>query len=245
MIFTTSWDDGHPLDVRVAELLAAHGMRGTFYVPLRNSEGRSVLSKLELRELAQGFEIGGHTYDHVRLGALPAARVAEQLASAKRALEDRIGREVIGFCYPGGRHDARIRASVVEAGYRYARTVENLRFEPGDDPLQLPTTLQLYPHTATTYVTNFVRGGHWSRRTALAIALEHRDLAGTLRALFDRARAVGEMFHLWGHSWELEQCGLWGELEAFLGYVAEHHPRCATNAELIASASAVSNRSAV
>jgi hypothetical protein len=31
---TTSWDDGHPSDLRVAELLIKHGLRGTFYVPM-------------------------------------------------------------------------------------------------------------------------------------------------------------------------------------------------------------------
>ena len=31
---TTSWDDGHPLDLRVAELLAKYGLQGTFYVPM-------------------------------------------------------------------------------------------------------------------------------------------------------------------------------------------------------------------
>jgi len=29
---TTSWDDGHELDLRLASELAAHGMAGTFYV---------------------------------------------------------------------------------------------------------------------------------------------------------------------------------------------------------------------
>jgi hypothetical protein len=27
---TTSWDDGHPLDLRVAELLAKYGLKDTF-----------------------------------------------------------------------------------------------------------------------------------------------------------------------------------------------------------------------
>ncbi len=31
---TTSWDDGHPLDFRVAELLSKYGLRGTFYIPM-------------------------------------------------------------------------------------------------------------------------------------------------------------------------------------------------------------------
>ena len=38
MIVTTSWGDGNPLDIRLAEILASHGLRGTFYVPLRNAD---------------------------------------------------------------------------------------------------------------------------------------------------------------------------------------------------------------
>ena len=32
MLFTTSWDDGHPSDLHVADLLERYGMKGTFYL---------------------------------------------------------------------------------------------------------------------------------------------------------------------------------------------------------------------
>ena len=32
-MITTSWDDGHPLDIRLAELLATYGLRGHFMCP--------------------------------------------------------------------------------------------------------------------------------------------------------------------------------------------------------------------
>ena len=66
-LFTTSWDDGHPLDARVAELLSAHGFRGTFYMPLSNREGLPVMPPADVRRLGQGFEIGSHTIDHCYL----------------------------------------------------------------------------------------------------------------------------------------------------------------------------------
>lgn len=31
LIITTSWDDGHPLDLKIAELLDKYGINGTFY----------------------------------------------------------------------------------------------------------------------------------------------------------------------------------------------------------------------
>lgn len=39
-IMTTSWDDGDPCDLKVAELLRARGLAGTFYIPLIGYDGR-------------------------------------------------------------------------------------------------------------------------------------------------------------------------------------------------------------
>ena len=51
LTITTSWDDGHPMDLRVAELLTRSGLPGTFYVPPSNS--RPTLSTAEIRGLSQ------------------------------------------------------------------------------------------------------------------------------------------------------------------------------------------------
>jgi len=45
---TTSWDDGHPMDLRVAALLAKYGIAGTFYVPASTELG--AVSAAQLRE---------------------------------------------------------------------------------------------------------------------------------------------------------------------------------------------------
>ena len=68
LAITTSWDDGHPLDLRIAELLTKYDLQGTFYVPLHNS--RPTMSPAQIRELAGSFEIGAHTVNHVRLTSL-------------------------------------------------------------------------------------------------------------------------------------------------------------------------------
>jgi len=69
MHFVSSWDDGHPLDERVAELHADRGLKATFFVPLRNREGRSVMHPSTVRSLDRaGFEIGiGATTNDPRL----------------------------------------------------------------------------------------------------------------------------------------------------------------------------------
>src|SRR5207248_10640324 len=56
-IVTTSWDDGDPLDLRLAAMLSVRGLPATFYVPL-SYRNRPRLSDNEMRELAdQNFEI--------------------------------------------------------------------------------------------------------------------------------------------------------------------------------------------
>jgi peptidoglycan/xylan/chitin deacetylase (PgdA/CDA1 family) len=219
--FTTSWDDGHPLDLRVADLLAAHGFAGTFYVPRANREGRAVLTGGELRTLGASFEIGGHTLNHVRLVGLSRKERDRQIVEGKRHIEDELGRAITGFCYPGGLHDAAIREAVRAAGFRYARTVTNLSLEAPRDRFRVDTTLQLFPHARLTYVKNFARRGDWRARAApLAVCLRDGSLDAGLEHVLRFAVERGGVFHLWGHSWELEAHGLWAALDRFLRLAA-------------------------
>ena len=63
-MFTSSWDDGFPSDLRVADLLKKYDLQGTFFVPVVNKENRPVLKANEVAHLAASFEIGGHTFSH-------------------------------------------------------------------------------------------------------------------------------------------------------------------------------------
>ena len=36
---------------------------------------------------------------------------------------------------------------------------------------------------------------------------------------FDYANKHGEVFHLWGHSWEIEKYGMWKQLEELFKYI--------------------------
>ena len=91
-IFSLSVDDGHPLDMRMADLLRKHGMTATFHVPVRNSEGPPVLSVPHLRELAKDFEIGSHTLEHRYLARLDMHEALRQITEGKRALQDVLGK---------------------------------------------------------------------------------------------------------------------------------------------------------
>lgn len=224
-MFTCSIDDGHPLDLKAAALLDKHGLHGTFYLPIRNCEGESVMANGEIRELARRFEIGSHTRDHCYLKNIDVWQAYEQVAQGKKLLEDVLGQEVSGFCYPGGRYRRRDVGLVRSCGFRYARTTMNLCFDAGTHPFEIPTTIQFYPHDRSVYLRNFATSGHWLRRQdGLLLALQKQDWIARLYALFDFACERQGVFHLWAHSTQIEQLEAWGAFDALLGHIAAHVP---------------------
>ena len=237
LIVTTSWDDGHPSDLRVAELLKKHGLSGTFYVPCRNSEGRPVLNDSEITSLAQGFEIGGHTQDHVCLTELDPLKAAEQIIFNKHRLEDLLGHEVTGFAYVRGRYNRVVRDLVDMAGFKYARTVKNLTSGTGIDRLLVPTTTQFFPHTPVTYLRNFASGGPSRERATLLVAMLQGGLVERCSMAAAASARSGGYFHLWGHSWELDEFDLWDDLDRFLGHLSRLDAHFVTNADWCARVS--------
>lgn len=233
--FTLSVDDGHPLDLRLAELLARHDLPATFYVPMANCEGPPVMSARQLRTLASRFEIGSHTAEHRFLAQLGRAAAWRQIRDGKAALEDALGRPVQGFCYPGGHYRREHVVLVRAAGFTYARTTQNLRTDPGTQAFEIPTTLQFYPHPRRVLLRNFLSQRNWQlRRPALTAALAEHDWLGRLYALFSHACRHGSVFHLWLHTADIEGLRLWQALDDFLACVARRVPRarCVSNGEL-------------
>lgn len=216
-LFKSSWDDGHPDDLRLAEELALRGLNGTFFVPLSNCEGRPVMTSRDIRTLAEaGFTIGCHGLDHRRLPALPPAEARRQIVEGRDRLQDILGRAVHDFCYPGGRHDARIRRLVAEAGFTSARTTEMFRMDSRGDPLIRPTTLQFYPHGGTACIRNWLSHGGGGGRLRVAGLYLTEGKEAVLRRSLENAG----QFHLWGHSWEISERALWPALTAFLDLAA-------------------------
>lgn len=172
----------------------------------------------DIARIGQRFEIGGHTRNHVVLTELASAAAAREISSNKAHLEDLLGREITSFAYVRGRHNRLLRRLVAESGYRYARTTKNLIDRPGPHRFRMPTTAQFYPHSPTVLLRNYLRSGPtWSRAAVLARLLGSRNLPDDLTAAARWCAISGGAFHLWGHSWELDEHGLWAALDRFLG----------------------------
>jgi peptidoglycan/xylan/chitin deacetylase (PgdA/CDA1 family) len=234
VIVTTSWDDGDPADLKVAELLESRNIPGTFYVPI-TYEGRPLLTPAELRSLVAGrCEIGAHGLSHRLLPTLNDQELTSEVADCKNILEQTLSREVHMFCYPRGRYDARVLQRADQSGYIGARTARMLRIDRHFARFEMPTTVQAYPHTNFRYLRNIVR----SRTSAGAFnyfsSCYGKDWVTVGKRLFDEALLSRGYWHLYGHSWEIESLGLWTHLTELLDYVA-HRPETiyATNSDVI------------
>lgn len=201
MIFETSWDDGHKLDLKLATLLRKYKIPATFYIPTDTKE----LTWPEVRRLAKDFEIGSHTITHPQdLKKLDYVEKWSEIQTSKDILEKMLDKPVKKFCYPRGRFDEECVEIVRDAGYEEARTtmVDYLYVGKSETPFSKPTAVHVYPREE-------YGDKHW-----LVFA----------RELFDEADRGGDwVFHLWGHSWEIEKLGLWVELEEFFRYVKHLH----------------------
>jgi peptidoglycan/xylan/chitin deacetylase (PgdA/CDA1 family) len=228
-----SWDDGHTLDLRLAELLEKYHFAATFYVPARFPagigclpDGFPTLSVSQLRQISAGFELGSHTLDHRDITSLTRDEALRQVVGGRQSLEDTLGRSVHGFSYPAGMTSPAAREIVQSAGILFARTTEPLYTSGRFDPLMMPVSFQFYPHRRTDLVRAFLKGDRWGQRwVALRAVLDNGSFDGMLRRALDGVCAGGGVFHLWGHSWELELTDQWRALEEFLKYAADRVPR--------------------
>jgi len=222
-IVTTSWDDGDRADLRVAEMLRSREVAGTFYVPTAPYGSRPALTHADLRALSsEGFEIGAHGVTHKLLWGLSAKELAEEISPCKPALEDILGREVRMFCYPCGRYDSNVIQALKQAGYWGARTVRMLSTRLEFNPFEMPTTVQVIPNPTSSYIKNVVRA---RKMDSLQVCLTNMTKLGNWlelgKRLFDDVLENGGVWHLYGHSHEIEKLGLWKDLEEILDYVGK------------------------
>jgi peptidoglycan/xylan/chitin deacetylase (PgdA/CDA1 family) len=221
-IVTTSWDDGDPRDLRIAELVRSRGLTGTFYIPIAGYLNQPTLTHVDLRALCrEGLEIGAHSVSHMSLTQLSDQHLACEVKVCKEKLEQITGQEVAMFCYPNGRYSQRVIMEVSRAGYKGARTTRMLSIRTGFHPFEMPTTVQAYPHPKIGYLRDIGRArnipGLWRFTTELS---RYESWLNLGMRLFNEVLERGGVWHLYGHSWEIDELGIWPELEEMLDYVA-------------------------
>jgi peptidoglycan/xylan/chitin deacetylase (PgdA/CDA1 family) len=218
-IITTSWDDGHPLDLKLAELLSKYNIPGTFYVPIERVK-RGCMSPDEIREISRSFDVGGHTYHHVKLPQVSPREAESEVVDGKTVLEEIIDRQLSSFCYPYGEYNGRIVSLVKDAGFIGARTMRSLTRRV-NDPFRMGSTVYALDWGSARYM--------WHSMSSQDLGLFYFLLRGNLfLKRWDRIAVEtldfivrnGGIWHLWGHSWEIDDNGDWRRLESVLGEIS-------------------------
>ncbi len=233
-VLTTSWDDGHRCDLKLAQMLNRHGLKATFYVAPENQElaQQDLLSVPEIRNLSQDFEIGAHSMTHRRLPAIPEREAAREINESKAVLEQVTGKEVDAFCYPGGAYTKVHTQLVREAGFRYARTVARYIFSV-DDPYAAGTSVHAYHHNQRIGL-DLWRTACFAKFRPIKL-LHCLDWDCLAKAMFDKVLKEGGIYHIWGHSWEIDENDDWERLEDVFRYIsANPEVSYVTNGELAA-----------
>jgi peptidoglycan/xylan/chitin deacetylase (PgdA/CDA1 family) len=210
---TTSWDDGHPTDLRIADLLARHGIAGTFYVPRQTQI--ATMSPTEIRQIAGSFEIGAHTLHHVELTQVSDEVAWKEIGESKAWVEDVAGVGCESFCPPLGRFETRHLRMVRRAGYRGLRTVEFLSLalpRRKHGVLVMPTTVQAYPHRFAALALNALKRKNVGNLWRYVLHGHRAEWHVMAESLLGHVQSWGGVFHLWGHSWELRDSDQWQRL---------------------------------
>jgi peptidoglycan/xylan/chitin deacetylase (PgdA/CDA1 family) len=206
-IVTTSWDDGHKLDLKLAKLLQKYNMPATLYVSpeCRELSSDELLSERQIQFLSESFEIGGHTLHHPNLAQVSLDVAVDDIKAGKDKLEAIVGKKLQSFAYPYGAYTKQVQEAVLNAGFTVARTTKRFSTEHSKEYDALPTTVHVYTHLSDIPQLPKYRTIKW------------QNLA---QRFFDQIMEEGGIFHLWGHSWEVEKYNEWKNLEAVFEYIA-------------------------
>jgi len=217
-IITTSWDDGNPLDLKLAELLQKYDVPATFYVPIVY-EKRGCTTPQQVREIARSFDIGGHSYHHIRLNKVPSKEAEKEVVEGKKGLEEIIGREVFSFAYPYGNFNDDLIGIVKRANFIGARTVMLLSREI-NKPFEMATMVNARNWWFTHYPLHSLASRDLNLFLfALRNNLFFKSWDQIALSTLDFVANNGGIWHLWGHSWEIEENGDWARLEAVLNAI--------------------------
>jgi hypothetical protein len=182
------------------------------------------MTAAQLRELSVAFEIGSHTLHHKVLTSATEQQAWREIVDSKSWVESKTGLPCLMFCAPKGKYWSRHLEMIARAGYLGLRTVELTSL---DSPrrkaglLLMPTTIQAYPHGTLAFAKNAIKRAAFGNLWRFVVHGRSAEWPTLAQSLLLHAFKSGGVFHLWGHSWELQETGQWQRLEEFLRFVSQ------------------------
>ncbi len=122
-----TFDDGpHPAYTpKLLDILKNNGAKATFFLVGEMAEKAPDLVK---REIAEGHNVGNHTYHHVNLTKIPNESVAVEIKACGKVLQSITGKTPHLFRPPGGDYDKDVAEMAAALGYTMILWTD----DPGD-----------------------------------------------------------------------------------------------------------------
>ena len=192
---TFSYDDGQIHDIRLAEILRSHGLKGTFNLnsgTLADTDGAFFVNKNKLNEIYEGHEIAIHGVEHKNLCQMTDQEITLELLPDRQALEKLTGKFVQGMAYAYGAYNEHIMQLAGSMGVHYSRTVgENHYFDIPSNFLAWDSTCH-HNNDLMKWGKEFVNCPDW------------KELP---------------LMYVWGHSFEFNGDNSWNIIEEFADFI--------------------------
>jgi peptidoglycan/xylan/chitin deacetylase (PgdA/CDA1 family) len=218
VIISFAWDDGSFEDLKMMDLSLNYNIPAIFFIPVTNSE-RSVIPKSEVKAIAgNGFEIGAHTYSHSYLTYLPLTKADMELTSGRDFYEQLLGKEIQHFCFPGGKYNYKLVA-MAKNHFKTARTADTGAII-SESRFLIKPTFHFFDRGKKSLIYNSFKNssliGYLTMKNIFSRGYFNllKNIIADLKDFPDTHRII-----IWGHSWEIEQFSLWGELEDFFQWL--------------------------
>ncbi len=174
VLVSLTFDDGDSDNFTLLPLLQQYGLHATFYIPSGLVGRANHMTWDQLQALqAAGNEIGGHSFDHVMLGKLDAAKLQHEICDDRQNLMKN-GLSPVSFAYPFGNYNAGVEAVLKQCGYAGARTISDgpQRF-PLADPYAVAAMPYVVSDTDLSKIQRYVNGSRQEGADWVVLIFHH------------------------------------------------------------------------
>ncbi len=201
---TLSYDDGHPSDLRLSDVITKYGLKCTFNLNGISYRGEKSFSRQTAEEyiFSRGHEVAVHSWGHRAEGHLRPIEGIREVLDCRLELEEEYGRIIRGMAFPDSgitkltntSSYEDIKKYLTDLGIVYARSLggDNNDFRlPRDWHNWIPTAHHPNPKLME-WIEEFV---------SLDVSCRYK------------ANRHPRLFYLWGHSFEFDREDNWDLLD--------------------------------
>lgn len=200
--FTLSYDDGVVQDIRLAQLMDKHGVKGTFninsgcYLPEERQRERYYgrMKRSEALALFQNsaHEVAIHGYTHADMPQLSPQDILQEIREDRLIAERDYGKLIRGMAYAFGGYNENVLSAMKLCGVCYSRT------------------------TASTGKFRFPENWLTWHPTCHHNNPKMSELADSFLRSAPGKKDASKLFYVWGHSYEFDNDSNWDLIECLL-----------------------------